>query len=320
MKNLFAVVLSLAAVNAAFANNGVDVSVDARTTYESDKYEGDPNWYDGISADDINVTLSADLASKVRAKVRTNLAALFNGGSVGDKLEAAIEEATIEIREINGTPFAAVIFGKKQVFGNEANKDMADYRDSLLYDLFTKDQVIGLTVELNDVLGFAIAASAFENESGDLQFGSGWGFSASASRQLTENVRLRAQGMMQDAYGDLSDRRATVGLVYDSGDGRWSASIDGLYVEGVHCMNPSTNWGAQADARMKAGPGTVRVQASYLEDTAYQVAAAYDIPVAAGLVVSPTIRHTTDENGNNGATEAMIEARVRLGNNSAAVK
>lgn len=338
MTKLSLAALSLLLVSGAIAGQGdpipgVDVSVDARVNYAAFNYGETTSsevsvstsspWYDTVYADDINVTLTADLAAKVRAVLRMNLARLFECGSVSQKLERALEEATIEVRDINGTPVAAVIFGKKQVFGDLSNKDLAGYRDSLLYDLFTVDQVIGLTVKLKDILGIALEASAFENRAGDLQFGDGWGFSVAASRQLTNNIRVRGQILAKDRlYGDsnLSDRRATVGLVYDSGDGRWSANVDGLYVEGVHCMDPSVNWGAQAGARVKAGPGTVRVHAGYLEASAYELAAAYDLGLGDNLVVSPNVRYTSDLDGYWAYTRAGVEARVRLGNAQAAVK
>lgn len=323
MKTLFILTSFVLALPFAKADNGVDASVDARVRYEANNYDGDPTWYDSINADDINVTLTAQLASKVKAKIRTNLAAFFGPGTLEDQLEKAIEEATIEIRDINGTPVAAVIFGKHQVFGDIANKNMADYKDSLLYNLFTKAKVIGVTVKLKEILGFAIAASAYENSADDLQFGDGWGFSVAVSRQLTQNIRLRGQGMMMQrgSESDFGDRRATVGLVYTNDDGTWSAQVDGLYFDGqTACYLYGKHWAVQAGAQANVGPGKVRVQASYLERTAYEVAAAYDLPVAPGLVVSPTVRYTTDENGNDGHTTAMVETRVRLSSAPGSVK
>lgn len=319
---LFIFALSLLTSN-TYADNGVEVSVDARVRYEANQTAGDDLWSEDLRADDINVILTAQLAEKIRMKIKLNLAKLFPaGGDVQAKLEAAVDDAYIEIREVRGTPIAAIIFGKKRYFGDESFKDMADYRDSLLYNLFNKSGVIGMTVQLKEVLGFAIAASAFENGSGDLQFGDGWGFSVQASRQLTENLKLRGQAMMMQrgAEDEFGDKRATVGLIYTGDNGTWNAYVDGLWFDGQGGYLEGKNWAVQAGAKVKAGPGTVRVLASYLERTAYEVAAAYDIPVSNGLVVSPTVRYTTDENGNYKQTTAVVEARVKLSPTPKSVK
>jgi len=327
-KYILATILSLALAQGALAadskqsDSPVSVGVDARVRYEANKYDNDDNITDAIRAEDINVTVTAQLSEKIRANIRANLSKVLGAGTAKDKLEAAIEEATIEIREINGTPIAAVIFGKQKVAFGEIDTNMPGYKDSLLYQLMNQDQVIGVTVELKEVLGFAIAASAFENSSGDMQFGDGWGFSAEASRQLTQNLRLRASGMMQQkgSSSDFGDKRATVGLVYENNDGSWTAHLDGLYFDGAAGTAAGTHYGANAGVAVKAGVGTVRVEASYLEATAYEVAAAYDIPLSDNLVITPSLRYTTDANGNNGDAKAMVEARVRMGNQPQAVK
>lgn len=107
-----------------------------------------------LRAQDARITLTAKLSENIKAVISAQISETLrqNGVDVnGEKfnLNKFIQEAYIEIKmDMGGNPVAVVV-GKQAIpFGQNASK-LPMFRDNLLYDVGTIDQVIGVTVRMD---------------------------------------------------------------------------------------------------------------------------------------------------------------------------
>lgn len=285
------------------------------------------NYETNLRLQDSKVKLTANVARGLKAVIAAKLSRMLidNGTSVGSDVfdaEKFINEAYIEVRmsEITGTPVAVVLGKHAMAFGQQAS-ELPMYQDNLLYNLGKKEDVIGVTVKLEKaaLAGIldSLEVSAFEAGEEDLKIANYGGLAIRMSKNLTQQLKATGSAMVigQDNNYVWSDaeKRAALGFVYSGAKGNWKAYAEGIYFEG-NAANPNKNWGATAGVAVKAGPGDVVVEYSYLEATAHQIAAAYNLPVGRNLVISPEVRHNFNDDGSQD-TRFGVRSKVKFNSN-----
>jgi hypothetical protein len=325
-KKMVTVALAAALMSsAAMANNSkaldtswLSVSGEANLDYlanSSNDYETN------LRAQDARITLAAQLGANIKAVLSAQLSETLrqNGVDVkGDQfdLDQFIHDAYVEIKlDAAGQPMA-VIVGKQAIpFGQNASR-MAMYKDNLLYGVTNIDQVVGLTVKLDKGL-FAmldgVEASVFENGVGDLKISKDKGLAIRVSKKLAEKFTATASGVIAEQAGsDVKDRRASLGVVMDNGDGSYKIYAEGVVRDGNLAADPKkANYAATVGGAMQVGPGEVVVEYSWLEKSMQQVALAYNLPLGENLTISPEVRRNIYDNATGKADDTTIGVRAK---------
>ncbi|MBT3234692.1 MAG: autotransporter outer membrane beta-barrel domain-containing protein [Bdellovibrionales bacterium] len=176
------------------------------------------------------VSLNFDFQDRVRAVLTANLELLFNENSMdlADDFNLAefIQEAYIEIKDVNGAPVAFII-GKHAIAFGQNVQEMPLFSENPMADLQEVSEVIGLTVTLeNGLFGLFDQAeiSIFETEAGDLDVGEINGASVRLSKEITDQIQATLSHV---ANGD-DERRTSLGLITESSDGKLMGWVEGV--------------------------------------------------------------------------------------------
>lgn len=154
-----------------------------------------------------------------------------------------------------------------------------------------------------------LKSAGFENGAEDLKIGDGAGVAIRVSKQLTEKLKGTASGSrVEIGSTEKYETRGSLGLVFDNGNGSWSAFAEGFALHNS-VAHPNSKWGATVGTSLPVGPGEVAVEYSYLEKAAQEVALAYNLPLGADPTLSPEIRYIDHENA---ATQDGTRVGVRV--------
>lgn len=306
---------------APVSSNWLKVEGEANLDY----FAKDSNDYEtNLRLKDSRVRLSAQVARGLKAVVGAEISRrlIKDGVSVGSQvfdIERFINEAYIEIRmsEITGTPVAVVLGKHAMAFGQQVS-GLPMYQDNLLYNLGKKEDVIGVTVTLEKaaLAGVidSLELSVFEAGEKDLKIADVGGMSIRMSKAIAQQLKATASGMAIGKDNNYvwadAEKRAALGFVYTGKKGTWKAYAEGIYFEG-NAANPNKNWGTNAGVAVKAGPGDVVLEYAYLEATAHQIAAAYNLPVGHNLVISPEVRYNFNNDGSE-EFRAGVRSKVKF--------
>lgn len=328
VKHVLTVVAPVLLMSSLAMANGLDTSwLQVQGDVNLDYFGKDSQDYaSNLRVQSTNIKLTAEVAKGIRAVVKASIDQdlRVNGADVGSTFDSKkfLEEAYIEVKmdELTGTPVAVVIGKQAMAFGQQMS-NLPMYKDNLLYSANTIKDVIGVTVKLdNRLLGQAfdsLEVSAFETGANDMEIGDGRGLSIRASKQLTETLKATVSSAFMERadLGNKSEhlrdleRRSTLGLVYDNGNGTWKAYAEGIIING-EAAYADARYGATGGATIKAGPGVVAIEYSYLEKVAQEVAVAYNVPVGQFLTVSPEVRHTFEQDS-GAASDTRIGVRMK---------
>jgi hypothetical protein len=231
-----------------------------------------------------------------------------------------LEEAYIEIETdkiSSGLPRAVITVGKQRMAFGRQIAELPQFRDSLLYQLQNEEEMIGLTVTLSPKffnIVDEVAVSLYETGAGDFKISNDKAVSVQLSKKLTQQLEMQIAALMKQ-HGQLpEEKRARVGFVFTSEDGRVKVWADGLVMQD----NPTyqdARYAGTIGASMKLGRGAIVIEASTLQKVAKELAVAYNMPVGAHLVLSPEVRLTEKENGDRD-TVIGIRARLEFGKKS----
>ena len=254
----------------------------------------------------IKLVVKAEIEEQLKG---TPFAHKWNVGSL-------LQEAYIEIEtdKISGLPKALIKFGKHQVaFGQDFTEiPMSD--DTLLADLLTKDEVVGLTVELPASffqIVDKVAFSIFESVPGDLIISNKKGFSFQLSKEITSQLSAEISGLIQaQEESPLVEKRGSIGFVFQSQSGQWKVWSEGIITVDNSALQGS-NLGAQVGGSANVGPGAIVLQYEFLQKNAHEIAVAYNLPIGSYLVLSPEIRYRKDL-GPEMQDETVIGIRARI--------
>lgn len=288
---------------AAFGLGGSFTFADMSMINVSGKTELD---YKSSSSNDYETNLSADielnmeilLKEGIRAVVLTELkrSLIENGNeSVTQSFdwEKFVKEAYIEIETDKTLGFAkAVVVGKHKVAFSQAISKMAIPQDNLLYNLQNEQEVIGLTVAIpQSTLNIVdeAAISVFEAGKGDLRVAREKGISGKVTKKLTKQLKSTVSAMLKELPSSDWEKRAALGFVYADEKGNWTVWMEGIVLD----QNPiyaDARFGGNVGGSMKAGPGLVVVEYSYVNKYAHELGASYHIPVGGNLTLAPEVR------------------------------
>lgn len=276
-----------------------------------------------LRVQDARVRLTAQIGRHVKAVLTTQLERMLidNGVEVGSgvfDIERFVEEAYIEFvrNEDTGMPMAVIIGKHAIAFGQQASR-LPMFRDNLMFDLTRHEQVIGITVRLdqkwfNRVLG-SLEVSVFDNTQHDLKLGDAAGMSIRLSREITRNLKATASAMAiakDDNYDwDDAEKRLALGVVYATETG-WKAYAEGVWFEN-NAKYPTSNWGVTVGGAKQVGRGEVVIEFTYLDNVAYEFAAAYNLAITRNLIVSPEVRHIRYDGGGED-TRVGVRTKVRF--------
>lgn len=190
------------------------------------------------------------------------------------EIEDFIYSASIEIKDIAGTPHAIVIGKGAQAFGQAINK-MPGQRGNPIVNAQDINQVMGITLKLNDIAFFdLVEVSAFETKAGDLFIGDTDGASIRVTKNLTEKLKVQASASHQ-GFGELQDEnRGSIGFIYTNGD--WDIWAEGLLLDGFS-QYPEAQIAFTAGVSKKIGKGKCAIQATYIERSLIHVGIGYEI-------------------------------------------
>jgi hypothetical protein len=255
----------------------------------------------------------------IKAELERVLNKYINDEDLSTKIEQMLEEAYIEIEtdKISGLPRAVITVGKQRMAFGRQIAELPQFRDSLLYQLQNEEEMIGLTVTLSPKffnIVDEVAVSLYETGAGDFKISNDKAVSVQLSKKLTQQLEMQIAALMKQ-HGQLpEEKRARVGFVFTSEDGRVKVWADGLVMQD----NPTyqdARYAGTIGASMKLGRGAIVIEASTLQKVAKELAVAYNMPVGAHLVLSPEVRLTEKENGDRD-TVIGIRARLEFGKKS----
>ncbi len=230
--------------------------------------------------------------------------------------EKAIEEAYIQIQtdKISNLPKATITFGKHGMAFGQKYHEIPMYKDSLIDKATKQIEVIGVTVDLPTEffkIIDSVAISVFEATAGDLKIADEKGASMRLTKKISDQMTVQISALMKENIktNDL-DKRASVGLIFTTKDGKRKIWAEGVIVDDSPLFNRTTI-GAQIGASSQLGSGTIVIEYQYLRDQAQEIALAYNLPVGTWLVLSPEIRYRDDLSGTK-ENETVIGIRARL--------
>lgn len=323
MKKFVTMTLLTAAVAVNASAEGVSapwLKVDGQINFDltaSDR----GNFERNLRTQDAEIKFEVLLKEGIKAVVRTELErALVQSGNgvMSEKfdLEQFIEEAYIQIETDKlGLPRAVVTAGKHRIAFGQNFTQMPMFKDNLLFSLTNQEQVIGLTVQLPaDTLKIvdSIAISIFETSVGDLKWKNGVAGSLKVEKKVSDRIKAQASLLLsENGRAGKHETRGSLGFVFESADGKLTAWAEGVIVSQNPNYARETVMGGRVGAGYKVGPGTVVIEYTYLRDQGHEVAAAYNLPVGSGLVLSPEVRHRTNIDG-KGLSDTIVGIRARL--------
>ncbi len=254
----------------------------------------------------IKVVIKAELEQRLDPKLRQK----------DFDFQKVIEEAYIQIEtdKVSGLPRAIITFGEHSMAFGQKYKELPMFKDALIYGIAKQGEVIGLTVELpHNFFNIvdSVAISIFEAGSNDLEIAKEKGASFRLTKKVSDRLTAQVSGLIKELPNtDEKEKRGSIGLVFNSEDGKQKVWFEGIIVNG----NPKykeTTIGTQLGGSYKVGPGSIVLEYQYLQDQAHELAAAYNLPVGANLILSPEIRRRKDLSGAR-PDETVIGIRARI--------
>lgn len=262
------------------------------------------------------ITFSADITDKIKVKLIGFLVDLFmiDGKPVDSvdhtKIEDFIYSATIEIKEIGGTPHAIIIGKGAQAFGQAINK-MPGRRGNPIVNAQDINQVMGITLKLKDMNFFdLVEVSAFETKAGDLFIGDTDGFSLRVTKKLTKKLKAQAS-VSHQGYGELDDeRRGSIGFIYS--DGGWDIWAEGLYLDGFS-QYPDADLAFTAGISKKVGKGRVTIQTTYIQKSLTHIGIGYEYSINDVIKVGAEIKCNFNFDGTRDCAAILLTKIIIIG-------
>ncbi len=266
-----------------------------------------------VSSNNNQASIKATLAVRegLKAVIKINFDDLMNGQDFDmDSFEEAIEEAYIEV-DANGR--ATILFGKHQMAYAQQIARMAIPENDQRFALANEREMIGLTVQLpKDTLGIVgqaidqLEVSIFETGSGDFEVSDDAGVSMRATKALSDKMTATVSALMKQQAGD-DEYRAAVSVAYAADNG-WTFYAEGQWMQD-NPTYPDAAYAVTAGAEKEVGPGTLVLQASYVENNGSELGASYHLPVSQSVTFSPEIR-INDEGDTSVAARVTIQGSV----------
>lgn len=289
-------------------DNNLEISVSADIN-GSASYDGDDDSY---SLSESTVTLSMDWDNKVRAVITANLEKLKEDGEldfIDDfEVEEFIRDAYIEIKNVAGTPVAMIVGKHRMAFGQNAQK-MPVHNESPLANLQEIEEVVGLTLRLENGFLGTIEASFFETEAGDLGIGDETGMSIRLSRALTDRISASVSYASMTNQDGSEEDRLSVGVIARVNDQIVA------YAEAINSDDGSSDYwaftlGAEYTIDAK---NSVNVEFNTIEDELDQYGIAFSHKLSESTTVSLGLRHTSYDDGSDDETSVTASVRHTMG-------
>lgn len=254
---------------------------------------------------DSYVELSHAWKDKVRSVIAIKLEEFFKDNEISFKddfsLAEFIDEAYIEIREVNGTPIA-IIIGKHQMAFGQNVQAMPVFAQNPTSPLQEIQKVFGLTVDLTEGL-FGIfdqaEISVFETEDGDLKLGTIDGMSIRLSKMLTDNwlLTLSHAELGNGHLPSGNERKTSVGLIGESMDGNLVGWIENT-IFSDNPDYPNSDFSISAGVMVKVHDTTdVIVEYNYIERELSQIALGSRTGLTENLTLGIEVRYNNYING-----------------------
>jgi hypothetical protein len=246
---------------------------------------------------EINENIRAYLASFIYRRLRSN------GKAVEiDKvdIEQFIDEAYIEIKNVGGQPIAFIV-GKQYIpFGLDSNQ-MPIYTDDPTYWTITETSgVFGFTVNLENLPFFdLVEISGFETEGYDLNISSLDGGSIRVSKEVTDNLKVKASYIQLGNEHSIKEAEKRVSLGFILKNGEWTTWLEGVHVSG-NSSYPEMDIGVVGGIAKKVGKGRIVIQGSYLAQALKQIGFGYKRKIARNVTLASELRYTDYEYAKDG--------------------
>ena len=263
-----------------------------------------------VNAAEIKATLA--LREGLKAVLLFDLGSAANGSFDKDDLEKMIEEAYIEV-DANG--YATILVGKHQMAFAQELANMAIPENDQRYALANEDEMIGITVKLpQETLGVigqvidTLEVSAFETGAGDLDVSSNAGVSFRATKAFSEKIQAAVSALMKQQDGADDETRVAVSMTYAADNG-WTFYAEGQWMDN-NPTYPDAAYAVTVGGSKAVGPGTLVLQASYVENNGEELGASYHLPISQNVTLSPEIRYNTETKDTTIAARVTIQGTV----------
>jgi hypothetical protein len=183
------------------------------------------------------ISVNATWKDKVRLILTGKLEKIFKDNDVeftdDFSFDEFLQEAYIEIRDVNGTA-TAVVIGKQPIPFGQNVQAMPIFGLNPMADLQSIEEVYGITLDFTDGLldlFTQFEVSVFESEGGDLEIGKIDGLSVRMSQMLNESVQLTgsyARLGNDHIPGAKTEQRVSLGIIFESIDGKLIGWAEGI--------------------------------------------------------------------------------------------
>lgn len=260
------------------------------------------------------IKITADLSENVRAHVLLKLIHYFKENGSTDvvnktDLEKWLNQAYIEIHDIEGVPMAFIVGKHWVAFGANVNK-MPTPENSPLFLDGLYDEVFGFTVSLEEVPFFdLVEVSGFETEGGDLSIGDYYGASVRLTKDITDKLKAKVSHLHANNE-DLDNTNSTsVGLIF--ADGTWTGWFEGIYLDGSK-QYPDSGFGMTTGVSKKFEAGTVAVEIAYIENSLIQYGIGFLFDIVENVQVAPEIRYNDYEDGRENDWQVAVRVIMKF--------
>ncbi|MBK9293216.1 MAG: hypothetical protein IPM57_02055 [Oligoflexia bacterium] len=304
--------------SAPWLNMGAEINFDASAAKSKD--------YEGTLRTEAILNFEMLLHEGVKAVIKTRIQEeLMKDGvkpvSNSQSIDKFLEEAyiTIETDKVSGLPRAVITMGKGEMAFGQGYSELPIPRDSQLYYLAREREVMGITVTLpTNYLKIAdfVAVSLYEAGTGDLKISDNKGISALATKQITSQLEAQVSALVKENSGNApNEKRGSLGVLFSDSNGKYKVWAEGLWFEHNPTMAQSRNFGGQVGASYNAGPGSIVVEYSQVENSGKETTVAYNWPVGKAMVISPLVKYTKSDVTNASDTVYGVRASLYLSNN-----
>lgn len=252
------------------------------------------------------------LTEALRAVITLELASALNGTVDKDDLERILEEAYIEA----DSKYATIRFGKMTTELNKVFAKMAIPENDQLYSINRKEGVMAVQFELTpEALKIAknavdsMSVTIFENGSNDFEISEHKGVNVRASKALSDKLTAEVSALWAQHAGG-TEKGATMSLAYQIDDGTvaW-AKVQWMDNNPVYV---GSNYGAVVGVSKKVGPGSIVLQASFVEAYGADLGASYVFQLTEVITLAPEVRYNTDSKQTTVAVAMTITGQKRF--------
>lgn len=252
------------------------------------------------------------MTESLRAVIALELASALNNTVDSDDLDRIVEEAYIEM----DSKYATIRLGKMSPELNELFANMAIPENDALYSINRKEGVMAIQLEFTDaildIVGNVVDSlevTVFENGENDFKVSDNRGVNVRATKQLTEKVKAEVAALWAEHAGG-QEKGASISLAYDM-----NADTD-VWVK-VQWMdnNPTyagADYGAVVGMSKEVGPGTLVLQASFVDTFGTEIGTSYHLPVSGAITLSPEVRHNMKTDNTTFGLSMTIEGQKRF--------